>query len=63
MVSHTSAGKPCWRLLVAENSEKAVLKCFKEGKHPQNINVQRSTCKVEEVKIKGYKITVTKESE
>lgn len=61
MVSHMFGETPCWQLIVAKNHEEAILKCFNKCKHPQDIDSQTATCKVEEVKNKGYNITITEE--
>jgi len=61
MVSLMLGGIPCWQLQVAKNDEEALLKCFNECKHPQDIDPQSANCKVQEVKIKGYHIEITEE--
>jgi len=58
MVSHLGKN-PCWRLVVAEDSASAFLKCMNITKLPQKDS--RENCRVEEVKIEGYKIKVIKE--
>jgi hypothetical protein len=51
-------GKPCSRFIVAENEEQAFLHCYSK-EEDRNIS-SRSSCKVEEVKIEGYEISVRK---
>jgi len=50
---------PCWVIIPAKNYEEAILKCIDEKNCP--ITKQRqSSCKVEEIRIEGYTISVTK---
>ncbi len=52
---------PCWFIIPARNYEEAILRCIDEKNCP--ITKQRqSSCKVEEIRIEGYKINVTKTS-
>lgn len=57
LVSHME-GEPCCRFVVAESEEEAFIQCFSKGTS-KNMS-SRSSCKVEEVKIKGYEISVRK---
>lgn len=58
IVSHLGKN-PCWRLVVAEDSASAFVKCMDITKAAQKES--RKNCRVEEVKIEGYKIKVIKE--
>lgn len=57
LVSHME-GVPCCRFVVAATEEEAFLDCFSKKKN-KNVS-SRSSCKVEEVKIEGYEISVRK---
>ena len=47
----------CWQLRVAKNAEEALMQCFKAEKFEAGIDPQHN-CRVEEVEIPGYEITV-----
>ena len=58
MISHLGKN-PCWRLVVAEDAPSAFLKCLNSTKEAQRES--RENCRVEEVKIEGYKIKIIAE--
>ena len=51
---------PCWNLRVAHSPEEAMMQCFDHSKRKRPSDSMEKSCRVEEVKIEGYKITVEK---
>ena len=52
---------PCWNLRVARSEEEAITQCFNKSKKPKPPGAHESSCRVEEVRIKGYKINIEKQ--
>ncbi|MFQ6104809.1 MAG: hypothetical protein ACE5OP_11035 [Candidatus Glassbacteria bacterium] len=50
---------PCWFIIPARNYEEAILKCIDEKNCPIT-KERQSSCKVEELRIEGYEISVVK---
>jgi len=51
---------PCWNLRVARSPEEAIMQCFDKSKRKKPRDAMEKSCRVEEVKIEGYKISVEK---
>ena len=52
---------PCWNLRVARSEEEAIMQCFNGSKKPKPPGAHEKSCRVEEVRIEGYKIRIEKE--
>lgn len=51
---------PCWNLRVARSPEEAIMQCFDRSKRKRPDNADKYSCRVEEVKIEGYRISIEK---
>ena len=51
---------PCWNLRVAYSPEEAMMQCFDRSGRKKPHDAMEKSCRVEEVKIKGYRISVEK---
>lgn len=49
---------PCWNLRVAKSPEQALTQCFDHSGKPRPSDNSGRSCRVEEVKIQGYKINI-----
>jgi len=53
---------PCWNLRIARSEEEAIMQCFNRSDRPKPPDAHEKSCRVEEVKISGYKIHIEKEN-
>lgn len=53
---------PCWNLRVAHSPEEAMMQCFDRSRRTKPHDAMQKSCRVEEVQIDGYKISVEKVS-
>lgn len=51
---------PCWNLRVAKSPEEALTQCFDHSDKPRPDDAAERSCRVEEVRIKGYQIKIEK---
>jgi len=49
---------PCWNLRVARSPEEAIMQCFDRSKRTRPLNADKYSCRVEEVKVEGYRISI-----
>ena len=59
MVFHLG-DESCYNVRVAESPEEAMTHCLNHSGKPKPNNAAQKSCKVEEIKVPGYKITVEK---
>jgi hypothetical protein len=59
MVYYLGAG-PCWNLRVAHSPEEALMACFDHSGKPRPHDAAECSCRVEEVQLNGYRISVEK---
>jgi hypothetical protein len=60
VVSDVSSS-PCWFIIPARNSEEALLRCIEERNCPIT-KERQSNCKVQELRVDGYEISVTRKA-
>ena len=51
---------PCWNLRVAQSPEEAMMQCFDNSRRKKPHDAMEKSCRAEEVKIDGYKISIEK---
>jgi len=51
---------PCWNLRVARSAEEALMNCFEHSGKPKPEDAAECSCRVEEVTLAGYRITIDK---
>ncbi len=59
MIYHLG-GQPCCNVRVASSLEEAMTQCLNHSGKPKPNDAAQKNCKVEEVKVNGYKITIEK---
>ena len=59
MVYHLGKS-PCWNLRIALSPEQALTQCFDQTQKPKLGKDAERSCRVEEVKFEGYKLTIQK---
>ncbi len=52
---------PCWNLRVARTPEEALMNCFEHSGKPRPVDAAECSCRVEEVRLDGYHISIEKE--
>lgn len=51
---------PCWNLRVARSPEEALTSCFHHSTDVGIDDVDAGSCRVEEIRLEGYKIRIEK---
>ena len=51
---------PCWSLRVARSEEEALIQCYSHSDRPKPPGAEEKSCRAEEVKFEGYKLTIEK---
>ena len=59
MVFHLG-DEPCYNVRVASSPEEAMTFCLNHSVKPKPNDAAQKSCKVEEIKVQGYKITIEK---